>query len=73
MTKTIKNEEKKDEEILEIEESEETEKKHENIPPSLMARYTKPTAFQQSGNFWKSNFQTNNNRQRPGRAAWRWR
>ena len=53
--------------------SEEKEKVIEE-PNPIIEKYTRPPAFQKWNSFWKWNFQnTNNNRQRPGRAAWRGR
>lgn len=80
MKNSIKNEEENEEEILNSQgtvegtvESDENIKKTENTQNIVTTKYTRPPAFQKANNFWKWNFQTNNNRQRPWRAAWRWR
>ena len=64
------------EEIIEEnkKDNESSQEKTEVKPEIITAKYTRPPAFQKWNSFWKWNFQnTNNNRQRPGRAAWRWR
>lgn len=75
MKNIIENEWKDTEELLEsseVSESTETVKKHEIIPNVIATKYTRPPAFQKPANLWRWNTQTNN-RQRPGRAAWRGR
>jgi len=67
-----------EEDVLEPVETIEAIKNEETIEQEskvVSAKYTRPPAFQRAWNFWKSNFQNNtsNNRQRPGRAAWRGR
>lgn len=66
------------EEIVEINETWEENKSDETIEQEIKVapvKYVRPPAFQRAWNFWKSSFQNNtsNNRQRPGRAAWRGR
>ena len=73
MTNPIENEgEELDLETSEVSETSEKVKKAEIVPNIVTAKYTRPPAFQKASNFSRWNTQTNN-RQRPGRAAWRGR
>jgi len=69
---TARDEEKlaNSEEITTEETRPEKEEKVEKVPPVTMQKYTRPPAFQASGNIGKWNLPLNN-RQRPGRASGR--
>lgn len=63
----------KEEDSKDIPESDEIVKKTEKVPVGIPVKYTRPPAFIKSGNLSRWNLKTSNNRQRPGRAAWRGR
>lgn len=74
MTNKIENDE--NDSILESKEKveeNETIKKLDVLPNVVTVKYTRPPAFQKSGNLWKWNFMSSNNKQRPSRWASRGR
>jgi len=76
MTDITENIEKDEKDLLESEDDSKPEvhvEKHEKVPNEIIQKYTRPPAFQKSFSTWRWNTQPSNNRQRPGRAAWRWR